>query len=161
MQFVTSAPGDEPIIVEGYFAAPPERVFEAWTDPEIVVKWFGLRPNSLHSAEIDLRPGGAWRFLHSLEADKSTGFEGRYIEIRPGERLVYSWSYVVESADGEREASPESRVEVEFAPKGSGTSVRLVHSAVRSEDARKGIGGGWQASFSSLTELMARQPAPG
>ncbi|MBO6717845.1 MAG: SRPBCC domain-containing protein [Rhizobiaceae bacterium] len=155
MNFVKSAPGGDPIVVEGYFGAPPAEVFEAWTDPDIVVKWFGLEANSLHSAEIDLRPGGAYRLLHSKDAEKSVGFEGRYLEIEPGERLVYSWSYVVDHANGERVASPDSQVEVVFAPKGKGTFVRLTHTAVRTEDARKGIGGGWEASFTSLDALMA------
>jgi uncharacterized protein YndB with AHSA1/START domain len=156
MNFVKSAPGAEPVVVESYFAASPLEIFEAWTDPEIVVKWFGIEPNSLHSAEIDLRPGGTWRFLHSKDAEKSVGFEGRYLEIRPGERLVYSWSYVVDRSNGEREATPESRVEVEFTEKGKGTFVRLVHSAIRTEDGRKGVGGGWEASFGSLGAMLSK-----
>jgi uncharacterized protein YndB with AHSA1/START domain len=70
MEFVKSVPGDDPIVVEGYFAATPARVFEAWTDPDIVVKWFGRAPNSVLSAIIDLRPGGAWQFLLSKDEHK-------------------------------------------------------------------------------------------
>ena len=157
MQFVKSAPGDEPIVVEGYFAATPEEVYEAWTTPEIIVQWFGLERDSLHAADIDLRPGGRWQLLHSKDAEKSVGFEGRYIDIKPQEKLIYSWSYVVEHVNGDREATPDSRVEVDFIPKGKGTFVRLVHSLVRTEDARRGIGGGWQASFTSLGEVLAEQ----
>jgi uncharacterized protein YndB with AHSA1/START domain len=155
MQFVQSPPGDDPIVVEGFFAASPARVFNAWTNPDIVMKWFGLEPNSLHSADIDLRPGGAWRFLHSRTAEQTMGFEGAYAEIEPDERLVFSWSHVITRADGAREATPESRIEVTFTPKGSGSMVRLVHSAVRTEDARRGIGGGWEASFGSLRDVLA------
>ena len=57
--FLRSAPGSDPIVVEGTFAASPERVFRAWTRPEEVRKWFGQQPDSLESAEIDLRVGGA------------------------------------------------------------------------------------------------------
>jgi uncharacterized protein YndB with AHSA1/START domain len=155
MNFVKTSPGAEPVIVEGFFAATPAEVFEAWTDPDIVVKWFGLEPHSLHSVEIDLRPGGMWRFLHSKDAEKSVGFEGQYLEIQPGERLVYSWSYVVDRGNDGREATPESRVEVEFTEKGKGTHVRLVHSAIRTEDGRKGVGGGWEASFGSLEAMLS------
>ena len=154
MEFVKSEPGDDPIVVEGYFAASPARVFEAWTDPGIVVKWFGQAPNSLHSATIDLRPGGEWRFLKSKDADKSVGFEGQYLEIEPDEKLVFSWAHVVAHANGEREATPYSRVEVMFTAHGSGTHVRLVHSAVRAEDARRGIGGGWEAAFGFLISVL-------
>lgn len=159
MNFVQSEPGDEPIIVEGYFAASPQRVFEAWTNPKIVMKWFGLEPNSLHSATIDLRPGGAWRFLKSKDDSKSIGFEGLYQDIEPGKKLVFSWSHVVEHSDGTREASPFSQVEVIFTPSGSGTYLRVVHSAVRSQDARRGIGGGWEAAFASLVNELGAMEA--
>ncbi len=154
MEFVRTEPGDDPIVVEGYFAAPPARVFEAWTDPNIVVKWFGRAPNSLHSATIDLRPGGAWKFLKSKDDDKSIGFEGQYLDIQPGEKLVFSWAHVIAHANGEREATPYSRVEVIFTPKGKGTYVRLVHSAISSEDSRRGIGGGWEAAFTFMTKVL-------
>ena len=72
-------PGADPIVVEGYFAAAPARVFQAWTDPDIVMRWFGRVPNSLHSATIDLRRGGAWRFVESSDDVKSVGFEGEYV----------------------------------------------------------------------------------
>ena len=153
-QFLQSAPGAEPFRVESYFAAAPERVFAAWTRPEAVMKWFGKAPNSLVSADIDLRPGGIWRFVMSRDDDRSIGFEGQYLEIEPAKKLVFSWAHVVEHANGEREATPYSRVEVTFSPKGAGTDLRLVHSAVRSEDARRGIGGGWEAAFTHLQGVL-------
>lgn len=154
MDFMKSVPGDDPIVVESYFAASPARVFEAWTDPDIVMQWFGQAPNSLHSATIDLRLGGEWRFLKSSDDEKSVGFEGQYLEIEPGEKLVFSWAHVIAYANGDREATPYSRVEVVFTAQGSGTYLRLVHSAVRAEEARRGIGGGWEASFGHLTDVL-------
>ena len=154
LEFVRTEPGEDPIVVEGYFAATPARVFQAWTDPNIVVKWFGQAPNSLHSATIDLRPGGAWRFLKSKDDDKSIGFEGRYQVIQPGEKLVFSWAHVITHANGEREATPYSRVEVIFTPKGDGTFVRLVHSAISDDAARRGIGGGWEAAFTFMVDAL-------
>lgn len=90
LEFVTAEPGDDPIIVEGYIAAPPARLFRAWTDPNIVTQWFGRAPHFLHSATIDLRPGGAWQFLESRDAERSVGFEGEYLDIEPSERLVFT-----------------------------------------------------------------------
>ena len=155
MEFVRTEPGSDPIIVECYFAATPKRVFEAWTDPDIVMKWFGRTPNSLHSATIDLRQGGAWRFLESKDDQKSVGFEGKYLDIEPGERIVFTWSRVIARATGEREATPYSQVEVVFSAKGRGTYVRLVHSAVHSEDARRGFAGGWEIAFTTMSALLA------
>jgi uncharacterized protein YndB with AHSA1/START domain len=132
----------------------PEKVFEAWTDPDIVVKWFGQTPNSLHSASIDLRPGGTWQFLKSKDDDKSIGFEGQYQVIEQAEKLVFSWAHVVAHADGRREETPLSRVEVVFTASGSGTFVRLLHSAISNDETRRGIGGGWQAAFTYLTDML-------
>ena len=155
LEFLRTEPGDDPIIVEGYFAATPARVFQAWTDPNIVMKWFGRAPNSLHSATIDLRQGGAWRFLESRDEEKSVGFEGEYLDIEPGKRLVFTWSKVVAHATGERDSTPYSQVEVIFTAKGHGTDVRLVHSAVHSEDARRGFGGGWNLAFNTMSALLS------
>ena len=154
MEFMTSAPGDDPIVVEGYFAAPPEQVFEAWTDPDIVVQWFGQAPYSLKSATIDLRPGGTWRFLMSSDDEQSASFEGAYLEVRRAERLVFSWSHVVNRGAGGRDATPESRVEVDFIANGDGTDVRLVHSGIRSEDGRRGVGGGWEKGFGFMDRIF-------
>jgi len=154
MNFMTSQPGTDPIVVEGYFPATPDRVFNAWTDPDIIVKWFGVEPNSLHSAKMDLHPGGKWQFIISKGETKTVGFEGQYQDIKQSEKLVFSWCHVITHANGERDASPYSRVEVNFTAKGKGTYVHLIHSEVRSDDARRGIGGGWEASFGSLGEVL-------
>jgi uncharacterized protein YndB with AHSA1/START domain len=69
--------------------------------------------------------------------------------------LVFSWSHVITHESGEREATPYSQVEVIFTPRGTGTYVRLVHSAISDEDARRGVGGGWAASFASLAGALA------
>ena len=155
MEFVRTEPGDDPIIVESYFAASPARVFRAWTDPKIVMKWFGRVPNSLHAATIDLHEGGAWQFLESQDEEKSVGFEGEYLAIEPGKRLVFTWSQVLTHASGERESTPYSQVEVVFTPKGQGTEVRLVHSAVHSEEMRSGFGGGWESAFKTMRALLS------
>ena len=155
MDFVKTEPGNDPIVVEGYFAVSPEKAFRAWIDPNIVMKWFGRAPNSLHSATIDLRQGGAWQFLESRDEEKSVGFEGEYLDIEPGERLVFTWSKVIAHATGERESTPYSQVEVIFTAKGNGTDVRLVHSAVHSEDARRGFGGGWNLAFNTMSALLS------
>lgn len=154
MNFVKTEPGKDPIIVEGYFAANPARLFEAWTNPDMVVKWFGHKPNSLHSATIDLHVGGGWRFLLSKDDNKTIGFEGQYLDLLPGEKLVFSWAHVTTHANGEREETPTSRVEVTFTAKGKGTNVRLVHTAISNEDSRRGIGGGWEAAFTHMVDVV-------
>ena len=154
MDFLKTEPDGDPVVVEGYFAVSPEKAFAAWTDPEIVVRWFGPAPNTLHSATIDLRRGGQWRFLESKDDERTVGFEGEYLDVRPGERLVFSWSKVIAHANGDRQATPMSQVEVVFAPWGNGTHIRPVHSAIHDEATRTGFGGGWQRAFTTMTKLL-------
>lgn len=154
MEFVKTEPGDDPIIVECYLAAPPARVFQAWTIPDEVMKWFGSTPNSLFSATIDLRPGGAWQFLKSSDAEKSAGFAGEYLIVESGARLVFTWSFVTTHADGRREATPPSQVEVTFTVKGGGTDIRLVHSAIHDETTRNNFAGGWSSAFNTMSALF-------
>jgi uncharacterized protein YndB with AHSA1/START domain len=141
-------------VVEGYFAASPEKVFEAWTYPDIVVQWFGQVLYSLKAATIDLRPSGAWRFLLADDGWRSLAFEGAYLEVRPPEWLVFSWSHVVDRANGGRDATSKSRVEVDFTRNVEGTDVRLVHSAIQSTDARRSVGGGWEKGFGFMVEMF-------
>jgi uncharacterized protein YndB with AHSA1/START domain len=155
LDFLLTVPGEDPIIVEGYFAVTPSKMFQAWTDPEIVIKWFGPKPNSLHSATIDLQVGGAWQFLKSKDETKSMGFAGQYQVIEPDKRLLFTWSRVVTFANGQCESTPDSQVEVTFSAKGAGTELRVVHSAVHNEEMRKGFGGGWTLGLNNLSDLIS------
>ncbi len=75
LPFVQTAPGADPIIVTGFLAASPAKVFRAWTDPKVVMKWFGPTPGALISAEIDLRQGGKWRFVMVDDGAMIMGFQ--------------------------------------------------------------------------------------
>lgn len=144
-----------PIIVESYFAASPERVFAAWTDPNIVRKWFGPAANSLYSAVIELREGGAWRFVESQDEEKSIGFEGQYLHIEAGKRLVFTWSKFVAYVRGEPQSTPYSQVEVTFTKNGDGTDVRLVHSAIHDQETHRAFHRGWARALDTMSALLS------
>ena len=74
--------------------------------------------------------------------------------MEPDENLVFSSSRVIARSNGEREITPYSRVEVVFEPKGQSTFIRLIHSAVSSDDARKGVGQGWVGALTVMTEMF-------
>ncbi len=86
----------------------------------------------------------------------SVGFEGIYLAIEPGKRLVFTWSKVIAYATGERESAPDSQVEVTFTAKYHGTHVRLVHSAVPNKGARRGFAGGWESAFRVMSTLFSQ-----
>ena len=91
---VVTLPSDTDILITRRFDAPPALVWEALTRPEHVKRWYGLRRLTLPVCEIDLRPGGQWRYvMHDPEQGIDHVFSGEYREIAPPERLVYTERY--------------------------------------------------------------------
>ncbi len=87
--------GDREIVSTRMFAAPRELVFEAWTKPQHVARWWGRTGSTLTRCEIDLRTGCAWRFVERQVDGNEYPFRGEYREIVPPERLVYTFIFDV------------------------------------------------------------------
>ena len=89
--FKVTTPSDREIVLTRLFDAPRHLVFEAMTRPEHVRRWWGIldENHSVPVCEIDLRPGGKWRFV-GRGPNGDVGFHGEYREIAPPERLVFT-----------------------------------------------------------------------
>lgn len=86
-----TTPTDREIRVERVFNAPRERVWRAYTDPKLVAQWWG-RGNKLDIERLEVERGGHWRFVeHAPEGVE--GFEGRFREVTPPERLVQTFEW--------------------------------------------------------------------
>src|SRR5688500_8659939 len=72
------------------FEAPRELVFAAWTRPDLLKRWYGPRGWSLVVCEIDLREGGAWRYVTRQPSGREVGQHGVYREIIMGQRIVHT-----------------------------------------------------------------------
>jgi uncharacterized protein YndB with AHSA1/START domain len=82
-------PTDEEILITREFDAPRHLVYEAWTTPDLVSRWWPGRRGEVTSAEIDLRVGGTWRYVMSAHGGEfEVAFHGEYREIVPHERIV-------------------------------------------------------------------------
>ena len=90
--FTLTTPSDREITITRLFDAPRHLVFEAMTRPEHVRKWWGILDDrySVTECTIDLRVGGAWRFVGRGPEGQSPAFYGVYREIAAPERLVYT-----------------------------------------------------------------------
>ena len=155
MNFLRSEVGDEPVIVEGTLRGSAARVFRAWTVPEEIVKWFGLKAGAVSSAEIDLRVGGRWRFVMEDTEICRASLEGEYLTIEPGRSLAFSWRYRREYPDGRHEMTSDSKVTIQFQEDGGYTQISLRHEGIVREDGRSGVGMGWNASFRQLAEWLS------
>ena len=91
-------PTDERILITREFAAPRHLVFRAYTEPDLVRRWWAGKRGEMTLAEIDLRVGGAWRYVMIAAGGQEVGFHGEYREIVPDEKLVNTEVY---------EAAPE------------------------------------------------------
>lgn len=83
-------PSDRAILINRTFDAPRALVFEAWTNPKHVARWWDPGRVPLDVCEIDLRPGGAFRFVHGGTSAMKHEFAGVYREIDPPSRLVFT-----------------------------------------------------------------------
>lgn len=127
--------------------APPEEVFRWFTEPELLVSWIGL------AARLDPRPGGLFRF----EIAPGEWCSGRYLELEPGRRVVFTWGW----ESGAIPVPPgSSTVEIDLAAHPEGTLVRLVHRGLAPE-ARGLHEEGWSRFLPRLAAVVAgRDPGP-
>jgi uncharacterized protein YndB with AHSA1/START domain len=110
------------VSVTRHFDASPERVFDAWLDPELIGKWmFGpaLREEEVLRIVADARVGGAFSFLVRRQG-KEIDHVGKYREIDRPRRLVFTWGIAGDSED-------ESLVIIEIVPKEKGAELSLTH----------------------------------
>ena len=135
------------------FDAPPEKVFRAHTDPELVVQWLGPRSHEMRIDHFDCRTGGSYRYLH-LSDGAEFGFHGSFHEVRPNEVIVQTFTY-----EGEPDSVALERLVLEDL--GNGRTRLTGTSLVDSFEARdaflaSGMEYGVRESYERLDELLAR-----
>lgn len=127
--------------------APPSRVFEAWTQPEALMRWFGPHRTRVESAEVDARPGGGFTVRLLEDNGDRHQVSGTYTEFDPERLLVFTWAWV---STPER----ESRVMVTFRPVPEGTEVTLIHDRFVDPVSANNHRRGWTESFERLGEAF-------
>ena len=84
---------DVPLVrITREFDAPPEKVFRAHTDPELLVRWLGPRGVEMRIDSFDCRTGGSYRYLHLADGEEY-GFHGCFHEVRPAELIVQTFTF--------------------------------------------------------------------
>ncbi len=129
-------------------SATPAEVYRAWTQPELLVRWFGPENVTTQSAEVDARIGGRYRITMRDDEGELHQVSGTYLDIVENERLVFDWAWV---------STPErvSRVTVTLRPDGDATILTLLHEQFFDEDAAKRHHHGWSGTMAKLEALFA------
>lgn len=91
---VYSIGGD--LIYERTFDAPRELVWKAHTDRDLIPRWWGPNGHSTRVEEMDVRPGGRWRYVSVVDDGNEFAFYGEYLEIEPPERIKWTFMFDVE-----------------------------------------------------------------
>jgi uncharacterized protein YndB with AHSA1/START domain len=144
----------ETLLLERTFKAPPQAVFDAWTDEEVLRRWFHAnRAWETPEATVDVRVGGALRLVMRDPSDGEThGATGTYTEVDPPRRLAFTWTW---DHDSKGDAL-ESLIEIDFKDLGDGsTAVRFTHSGLRDEPSARDHEKGWAASFDNLDAALS------
>lgn len=144
---------DTEFTMERTIDASPERVFDAYTDPSKVAQWWGQRNSTTTVETLDVRPGGAWRFVQRDTEGNVYEFYGEYLEVVPNSKIVYTFEFA---------GFPGHVVTdtVAFQPEGAGTRLIASSSFTSKEDLdgmlATGMEGGANESWDRLAELLAR-----
>jgi uncharacterized protein YndB with AHSA1/START domain len=132
---LSAKPGEPMFTVTRTFNAPARFVWDAWTKPEYMKRWYGNSCSTLEICEMDVRPGGAWRRVLRMQDGSRVGFHGVFKELEPPVRVVFTEVF---------EPFPEhpSTVTVTMTERDGKTYVRVeqLHQSVASRDAHLASG---------------------
>jgi uncharacterized protein YndB with AHSA1/START domain len=135
--------------IERTFAAAAEDVFDAWTSPEVMRRWFHCAPDwDTPEAEVDLRVGGKVRVVMRKPDGTEVEARGEYTLIDRPHRLVMSWTF-------HDETSNEQLIELTFSESEGSTTVVLVNSRISTDERRRAQDWGWNGCLDQLEQLLA------
>jgi uncharacterized protein YndB with AHSA1/START domain len=150
-----TTPSEREIHVERVFDAPRDRVFAAYTDPELISQWWGPRGTTTIVDQMEVKNGGRWRFVVRNSDGSETGFRGTIREVSPPERVVQTFEW--EGMPGHVSVDT-----AEFEDLGDGRTKVVSTSLFHTTEERdgmlgSGMEGGLNESYARLDELLASQ----
>ena len=137
------------LILRRSYGATPERVYEAWTKPEIAKQF--LCPESVSIADIamDVRVGGSYHIVMQKEDGELLTVRGTYRDVQPAKRLSMTWKWDEDDPKDEY----DTILTIEFAPADGGTELTLTHEGFMKDQSRSNHEYGWTSILDKLTKL--------
>jgi uncharacterized protein YndB with AHSA1/START domain len=129
--------------------APPERVWQAWTDPRALSQWFGPgEAGSVTQADLDVRPGGQYTVAFHTPDGEEHRVSGKYEVVLPPRKLAFTWAW---------QSTPDrvSFVTVELDADGDATLMRFRHERFHDRAALEGHTRGWTTTLEKLDRFLA------
>jgi len=139
---------DHIVRTERTFAATAEEVFDAWTDPEVMRRWFHCDPDwDTPVAEVDLQVGGKVRIVMRKPDGAEVGAHGEYMVIERPRRLVMTWTF-------EDEPANQQLIELTFFESAGSTTVLMVNTGISTDERRDSQDEGWHGCLDELDRLV-------
>jgi uncharacterized protein YndB with AHSA1/START domain len=134
--------------IERTFAAAPEDVFDAWTSPEVMRRWFHPAPDwDTPEAEVDLRVGGKVRIVMRRPDGREAKAQGAYTLIDRPRRLAMTWTFDDDPAN-------EQMIELSFSESAGVTTVVMVNSGISTDERREAQDWGWRGCLEELERVL-------
>lgn len=135
--------------IERTFAASAEEVFDAWTSPEVMRRWFHCAPDwDTPQAEVDLRVGGKVRIVMRRPDGTEAGAQAEYTLLDRPHRLAMTWTF-------DDDPSNEQVIELSFSESDGSTTALMVNSGISTDERRGAQDWGWHGCFEELERMLA------
>jgi uncharacterized protein YndB with AHSA1/START domain len=148
-----TTPSDREVAIERVFDAPRDRVFAVYTDPDLIPQWWGRYEDTTTVDKMEVKPGGDWRFITADSSGEEQAFRGRFREVTPPERIV--WTFEWEGMPGY--VSVETITFEDLGGRTKVTSTSLFHTAEEAQGmVDSGMEEGVVEMYARLDELLAK-----
>ena len=129
--------------------ASVEEVYRAWTDPEVLARWWGPGEHRVRTAQLDVRPGGAYRIEVGTPEGGLLVMAGVYTDVQPPTRLAFTWNWEAGGPGG-----GETAVTVELTRVDDATEIAIVHAGFADAAEATPYTDGWAAALPKLLALF-------
>lgn len=145
---MNTAVATRPLTIERTIEASVAETWTAWSEPQLVARWFAPGTMSAEVLEYDVRAGGRYR-IRMTDTDGSTHtVTGRFTDVQAPERLAMTWGW-------EGDDAPESQVSVTFKESDRGTRISIVHEGLPSEESAGKHAQGWDGCLDKLGDQIS------
>ncbi len=154
---MTNETSDRDLVLTRLIDAPREKLYRAWTEPELLKQWFAPLPWTTPHVELDVRPGGASKVVMRSPDGNDMPCPGVYLDVVPNQRLVFTDAYTVAWQPSQK---PFMTVILTFEDEGGKTryTARVRHWTVADREAHEKMGfhQGWGQCADQLAALVAK-----
>ena len=136
------------------FSASVNDLYDAWTNPEKLKEWWKPAGNKLVNVENDVREGGAIKYEFEGDDNRKTiVITGEYKEVKPAQRLVYSWNWQIVGSD--KLSNNHFELTIEFSGEGSGSKIAVTQADEDAEESVHPRKKGWDDELESLSKFLS------